>query len=482
MTKFSSVRVRFAPSPTGMMHLGNVRTALMNYLFAKRHHGTFIIRIEDTDQARNFDPHATQILDDLLWLGLDYDEGPIKGGPYQPYFQSQRTSIYEEKLTILRESGLAYRCFCTHEELEKKRKRQLLLKLPPRYDRTCLSLSPQVLEQKLAEKKPFIWRFKFDTEKMIALEDLGKGTVTFELKNFSDFSLTRPDGSFTFMFANCIDDIVMRISHIIRGEDHLTNTVGQVALFQAFQAQIPTFWHLPIMGNKEGKKLSKRDFGFSLHDLKKAGFLPEAIDNYLAIIGGGTFEQEIMALPELAAQLDFNSIKSTGQVRYDVEKLKWINHKWTERLKSTELAQRCLPLLQDSYPAAQHLSLQQLVPLIEIIKTDLIVLTDCISLLRFYFERPTITQEQLSPYAAHFKQIVGLMQDHRALIDENVTNFINTIKSACKQKQIQLKDMFSLIRIALTGKADGLAIHDVMAALGATESKARLQQLANIQL
>ena len=302
------VRVRFAPSPTGFMHLGNVRAALVNYLFARQKNGTFILRIEDTDQQRNVDPEGRQIIADLNWLNLTYQEGPLVGGPYAPYYQSERTPLYQEHLELLKKQARVYRCFCTAEELEKKRQRQLALKMPPRYDRACLKLSAQEIEKNLAEHKPFIWRFKL-SDQIIQVTDLARGTITYDLKHFSDFPLTRQDGSFTFIFANFVDDLTMKISHIFRGEDHLSNTGVQAALYEAFSAPLPLFWHLPIMSNAEGKKLSKRDFGFSLNDLRTAGFLPEAIDNYLAIIGGGTFTQEIMSLEELAKNLDFSKMQ-----------------------------------------------------------------------------------------------------------------------------------------------------------------------------
>ena len=370
------VRVRFAPSPTGMMHLGNVRAALLNYLFAKQKNGTFLVRIEDTDQERNYDPKAVKIVDDLLWLGLDYDEGPIKGGHYEPYFQSERTAIYQEKLTILEHRSLVYRCFCSVETLEKKRQRQIALKQPPRYDRTCLLLTREEIQKNLENKVPFIWRFKLDQSKIIQIHDLARGTITFDMKNFSDFAVTRTDGSFTFMFANLVDDMVMVISHVIRGEDHLTNTAGQAALYQAFGIELPIFWHLPIIANAHGQKLSKRDFGFSLNDLRHAGYLPEAICNYLAMIGGGSFAKEIMTLDELAQAMNFENLHATGFIRYDVEKLRWLNHKWIQQVPINDLVYRSMQFLMPSYPQAAEVKPEKLVQLIEAVKSEMAILAD----------------------------------------------------------------------------------------------------------
>lgn len=478
MTSSTSVRVRFAPSPTGMMHLGNVRAALMNYLFATQKKGTFILRIEDTDQERNFDPKATQIIEDLLWLGLDYQEGPIKGGHYEPYFQSERTSIYAEKLTVLEHRNRAYRCFCSVEELEKKRQRQLALKMPPRYDRTCMKLSPHELSTKLANKEPFIWRFKLDQESTIVVTDLARGPISFDFKNFSDFALTRTDGSFTFMFANFVDDMTMVISHVIRGEDHLTNTAGQAALYQAFGIELPIFWHLPIIGNALGQKLSKRDFGFSLNDLRTAGYLPEAIDNYLAIIGGGTFEKEIMTKQELAQAINFDNLHSTGQIRYDVEKLRWMNHKWMQQIDNDELVNRCLPFLHASFAQAKEMDRNKLASLIIGIKTDLVTLADCAQALKFYFEytavsAPHLIEHMTSEQSAGIKNLVA---QHLNQID-NPQGFIDALKAGAKEQNIGTKQLFTYLRLALTNSTHGPALPEIIRMLGSQESKARLESV-----
>lgn len=322
-TSINPVRVRFAPSPTGLMHLGNVRSALMNFLFARQKKGSFILRLEDTDTQRNFDPNGKQIMADLAWLGLFYDEGPDIGGPCGPYMQSERAAIYGEYLRQLEVKNKVYKCFCTSEELEKKRQRQIALKTPPRYDRSCARLNAQESEE-LSKTKPFIWRFNLEdeTEKHIEITDLARGTVKYDLKHFSDFPLTRQDGSFTFIFANFVDDVTMLITHIFRGEDHLTNTALQALLYRTFEVKLPLFWHLPIICNSTGKKLSKRDFGFSLGDLHKGGFLPEALNNYLTIIGGGVFKQEVMDMNQLIDAFNFEEINSTGAVKYDLEKLR----------------------------------------------------------------------------------------------------------------------------------------------------------------
>lgn len=470
------VRVRFAPSPTGFMHLGNVRAAVINYLFAKQNKGTFILRIEDTDEQRNVDPRGNKIMSDLQWLDLTYDEGPIKGGSYLPYYQSERNNIYKSYLEKLKEKKVIYKCFCTVGELEIKKERQLALKLPPRYDRSCFKLSEKEIEDRISKNIPHIWRFKLDETKTVTFYDMAKKTVSFDLKNFSDFAITRQDHSFTFIFANFVDDMVMKISHVFRGEDHFSNTANQIALYETFNAQIPIFWHLPIIFNQEGKKLSKRDFGFSLNDLKNGGFLPEAICNYLTIIGGGVFKKEIMTKEELEHAIDFNNISSTGQVHYDLEKLKWVNHQWIKNYNTNALTALCHPYLKAKYPPAETMLPSELIPLIGTIQNELFTLSDVVNVLEFYFKEPEISYELLKEYNIekyknNIKEISNIIitQFHDIdLLTKNLQNF-------CKINNLAIKDIFTLLRLGLTGKAQGSSIKDIFVILGAEKTHTRLQ-------
>lgn len=467
MNHVQSVRVRFAPSPTGTMHLGNVRAALLNYLFARKKKGTFIIRIEDTDPERNVDVGGKQILTDLTWLGLSYDEGP--------FFQSERTAIYQEYLEKLQKIGRVYRCFCTTELLEKKRERQVALKQPPRYDRTCLQLDESAIAQNIAARVPFIWRFKLEDEEIV-VTDLARGTIDYAMKNFSDCPLTRQDGSFTFVFANFVDDLTMQISHIFRGEEHISSTALQAAMYKALQHPIPIFWHFPLICNIEGKKLSKRDFGFSLHDLQKEGFLPEAVINYLAIIGA-SFEHEIMSLEELVHAVDIEKSASAGFIRYDVEKLRWINHKWLLLLPTQEIAKRCQPFLIEKYPSAAKLTTIEIDRLIEPLRDEGATLHEIVHELAFYFERPTISKELLEQhqyqiYRPILQEIIG---ERREL--ENPDDFFAVLSLICKERNLKPKDLYALIRIALTGKPQGLGLKELLHILPRKERHARLEAL-----
>lgn len=464
-------RVRFAPSPTGIMHIGNVRTALLNYVFALKNHGTFVLRIEDTDQERNISPQS--IFDHLAWLNIIYQEGPKVEGPYGPYFQSQRHDIYQNYLEKLQATGNVYRCFCTQEELEIKRNRQIALKNPPRYDRTCLKLSADLITKKIEEKNPFIWRMKINEHQTIQFKDLGhQEMLTFNPQHFSDFAISRVDGSFTFMFANCIDDITMNISHILRGQDHMTNTVGQIAIMKALGHTPPTFWHLPILFNTDNKKLSKRDQGFSLEDLQAQGFLPQAIVNYLGIIGA-SFEKEILSIEQLADAYNFENMHTTNQIKYDIEKMKWINHKWIAQTSIDKLMNMCKPFLAQKYNL-NCITDETLQILIQSVQTDIIVLQDICTLLEFYFITPKIDQEKIDAVISYQtnQQIKIILEQHKHIADFN--DFLDTVKKSITAHNIALKDFFAYVRLMITGQTKGLGIKELEKCLGFDEIQKRI--------
>lgn len=467
--KQESIRVRFAPSPTGWMHLGNVRAALINALFAHKENGTFILRIEDTDQERLADPGGKQIMNDLSWLGLNFGEGP--------YFQSERSNLYTEQFEKLKEKKLVYRCFETPEELEEQRKIQLAQGLPPRYNRAALNLTEEEIQKNLDAGKPFIWRFKLP-EGHITITDLARGTIEYDFAHFSDFAITRQDGSFTFIFANFVDDMLMNITHVFRGEDHITNSANQAALYQAFNREQPIFYHLPLICNIDGKKLSKRDFGFSLDDLRTSGFIPEAICNYLAIIGG-SFKQEIMSFDELAHTLQFDRSSPTGSIQYDVEKLRWINQKWIAQLPTEELVTRCLPLLQKQYSTAISLEKEKLVDFLSRIQGDMVTLHDSVEFLSFYFVGLKVSPEILEQYkVSKYRDFFSTILKEYKQQEIDPAKFFTAIKQACKKENKPLKEVFTLLRLALTSKPQGLGIKDLIAILGIEKTLERIRQLA----
>jgi len=471
------IRVRFAPSPTGFMHLGNIRTALFNYLFAKQRNGTFVLRIEDTDQARNVEEASLQIINDLKWLGLSYDEGPIVGGPHAPYLQSERTKIYQQHLDDLIANKKVYRCFCSPERLEKMRKEQISKDEPPRYDRVCLHLSGDAIKEKLAAKTPFIWRFQINQDASVTIKSMARQDLCFEMKNFSDFALTRSDGSFTFLFTNFVDDWLMQISNVIRGEDHLSNTAMQAAIFHALAVPLPTFWHLPMLCNKEGKKLSKRDFGFTLEDLKKEGFLPQAICNYLAIVGG-SLKDEIQSLDELAHNFDFDHLHTTGAIRYDVEKLQWVNHKWLARLTAEQVLPHLVPILNEIVHAGTDVDQERLVFLVNKVKNECKTLKELAQVLRFCFEAPVIDVSEIDKQVGKEKTtlIATLIDQTLDKIDQREL-FLETIKREGKERGLTPKELFGTLRYLLTGSFKGIGLHDLLEMLEKDDVVRRLGKI-----
>ncbi len=327
------IRTRFAPSPTGYLHVGGLRTALYSYLHAKKDDGKFILRIEDTDQKREVKGATAHLLEMLEWAGLYTDEGPGKGGPHEPYIQSERTKIYRKYANQLLEEGHAYRCFCTTERLKEMRAHQEKSKKAPMYDRHCLYLSKEEIQKNLDEEKPFVVRQKIPLEKLVKFKDLVRGNVTFAAKTLDDQVLLKSDGFPTYQLANVIDDHLMEITHVIRGEEWLPSTPKHILLYEALNWDPPEFAHIPLLLNKDRSKLSKRQGDVSVEDYIKKGYQKEAIINFIAFLGwhpGGESETEIFNLEELIDHFSIEKVHKAGAV-FDLDKLDWFNWQWKRR-------------------------------------------------------------------------------------------------------------------------------------------------------
>ena len=292
------VRVRFAPSPTGYLHIGGARTALFNWLFARKHNGKLVLRIEDTDTERLKADSVSQILVSLKWLGLNWDEGPEVGGPNGPYFQSQRLEIYKKYVDQLLKEGKAYYCFCTPAELEAQREKQRQAKQPFRYARTCRDLSKEEVEKRLAAGEPHSIRIKIPVDGTMTVHDLIHGDVEFDLTQFDDFVIVKSNGIPTYNFAVVIDDYLMQITHVLRAEEHLSNTPKQILIYEALGFKVPKFGHMPMILAPDRSKLSKRHGATSVEEFRSQGYLAPAIVNYLTLLGWAPdAEQEIIDLP-----------------------------------------------------------------------------------------------------------------------------------------------------------------------------------------
>jgi len=371
----ANVRVRIAPSPTGFAHLGTASTALYNVLFARQRNGTFALRVDDTDVERNRPEYELLIYEALRWLDLDWDEGPDKGGPYAPYRQSERVDLYKQHAVKLLAEGNAYKCYCTPEELEAERRQAQAEKRPYKYSRRCLTDPPK-------DRTEFAVRFKVPGGK-VTFTDMIRGEMTFDAGLIGDFIVMKSDGYPTYQFASPVDDALMKITHVIRGEEHLSNTPYQLMIVDALGYERPAAYaHMPLILAKDGAKLSKRkhpEANLALY--REQGYLPEAMINYLALLGWnpGT-QQEIFTFDELVRVFSFDRVQHAG-ARFDWEKLNWINGEWIRSLDDAELARRLRPFL----PKLDAATIAAAVPAL---KTRMTKLSDATALLEYLWSDP----------------------------------------------------------------------------------------------
>ena len=341
-----SVRVRFAPSPTGHLHIGGARTAIYNWAFARHHGGAFVLRIDDTDRERSTEENTLQILRAMRWLGLDWDEGPDTGGEYGPYYQTQRAEFYAQALETLQANGHAYACFCSAETLEAKREVARVKGGFSGYDRACREIDPGQASLRIEAGEPHVWRVKVNDERGdIVVDDVIRGTVTFPLDAMDDFILVRSDGSPTYMFATVVDDWRMGITHIIRGDDHLSNTPRQVVVYEALEAPVPTFAHMGLIFGPDGKRLSKRHGATSVESYAEEGFLPEALLNYLALLGWSLDELNVFSAETLVDRFELSRVSKNPAV-WDIEKLEWMNGVYIRELTPARFVDRMAPWLE----------------------------------------------------------------------------------------------------------------------------------------
>lgn len=446
------IRTRFAPSPSGIMHVGNIRSALMSYLCAKEYGGHFVLRIEDTDQSRTSFLYLDAIYFILNMLQLYPDESPLVGGDYGPYTQSERISIYQNYLNYFLEKNLIYRCFKTSEELEEERKKQIALKLPPRYERVILSAQEE--QKYLDEKRPFVWRLKIKEGK-ICIEDKMKGAMHFDLSNFADCPITRQDGTFTFLFANFVDDVEMKISYVIRGEEHLSNTAIQAYMYEALSFSQPLYSHLPLICDSEGKKLSKRNFGFNIFDLLEEGFLPQAIINYIGIIGSN-IKEEILSLADMVEKKVFSEMRSSGFITYDINKLLWINSKWMQKIDILEfISTLCM--------FKKHINGYNNYPISENIDFLVAIKKESRTIKEFFYNTQLIMASSLSSIVFD-KEEIHIVEEAIIAINYYYTDIVDSndfkifIKKISQQKNIMEKKIYQAIRKIIIGSEEGISI------------------------
>ena len=473
------VRVRFAPSPTGWLHVGGARTAYFNWLYARRRHGAMVLRIEDTDVERSSTESESGVLDDLSWLGIDWDEGPDRPGPYGPYRQSERLALYRARAAGLLERGAAYPCFCRDDELEARRAAALAAGRPPHYDGRCRTLTGAEREARRGEGRPESVRFAAPAEDQV-LADAVRGEVRFPAGMVGDFVVLRASGLPTYNFACVVDDAGMRISHVIRAEEHLSNTARQLMLYQAFGETPPVFAHVPLILNPDRTKMSKRggQASVAVSDWRRDGYVPEALLSYLALLGFHPGDdREILSRAELIEAFDFPRVGRSGSV-FDPAKLRWVNAHTLHAMSGAELARRGAAFLP---AAAQSLEPAQLERLLESVRGNLTTLADLPRELEpFLAAEPEFEAEASAALDSDTARrlCAELADATRAVEVWSGDVFKSAVHAAGKQLGLKGRDLYQPIRAALTGRTHGPELPRVAELLGRDVCVRRLGRAA----
>ena len=454
----STVRVRFAPSPTGDLHVGGARTALFNWLFARHHGGVFVLRIEDTDAARSTEAATQVILDALEYLKLEWDEGPGKGGDFGPYYQSQRLDLYKQYADRLLEIGRAYHCYCTPEELDQRRQEQIKAGQSTRYDGRCRHLTDEERQAFEAEGRVPVIRFKSLEEGETKVEDLVRGTVIFDnVTQVDDFVIFKSDGMPTYNFAVVVDDALMKITHVIRGDDHLSNTPKQIQIYEALGFAVPKFAHIPMILGPDKSLLSKRHGATSVTQFYEEGYLAEAMVNYLALLGWGYDDsQTIFSIPELIEKFSLERVSKNPAV-FDKQKLEWMNGVYIRELTLEGLYEVCLPFCQKAGLLPEEVSPElkdYTLRVLEQLQSRLKLVADVVDLARYFYRddyeyNMEVVQKILTK--PQTEEILGYV--HAAVKDApklDEEHLKPQFQEGLKKFGIKMGDLIQPVRVALT--------------------------------
>lgn len=459
-----TVRTRMAPSPTGEYHVGHISTLLKNYAFAKKYRGQFVLRIEDTDQERKVEGAVEKILSVIKAYGLNWDEGPEKGGPYSPYVQSERLPLYKEYAQSLVDSGAAYYCFCSRQRLEQVREKQIANKEKPRYDRYCLSLSPTEIKEKLDKKEPYVIRLRVPDNHVVTFTDLIRGDISFESNQVDDQVLLKSDGFPTYHLAVVVDDHLMKITHVLRGEEWISSTPKHILLYQAFGWDSPIYAHIPVFLNPDGKgKMSKRKGTVSAQSFLDEGYLPEALLNFFMILGWTPKDQrEILSLDEYIQEFDPRDI-SPKSVVFDLKKLAWLNGIYIRKLPFEELLQRILPFLPADFPAPK---LSKILPLIT---ERLTKLSEVDELTAFFYRDIELDKNSVlgkQDGGTVESQIQKTLSSLESIADWEYNSIETSIRTLQENEDWKKRDYFMLLRIATTGKTATPPLFETLEVIG----------------
>ena len=480
-TRKKSIRVRFAPSPTGYLHIGGARTALFNWLYARHYGGTFILRIEDTDRVRSTAEAVTAILDGMKWLGLDWDEGPEKGGEYGPYFQTQRLNLYKPFIDRLLSGGEAYYCYCTPEELKERREEEINRGRASIYDRKCLNLSEAEKEKiKREGRKPSI-RLKMPDRKII-VQDSIKGKIEFDSKLFSDFVIVKSDGIPTYNFAAAIDDILMKISLVMRGDDHISNTPKQIVIYQALGAPIPDFAHIPMIMGSDNTRLSKRHGATSVMEFQKMGFLPEAVVNYIAHLGWSPgIDREIFSTAELIEGFALDKVSSHAAI-FDMEKLNWFNGEYLKEMSEEMYTKKLTPFLEEAGfigCLSDIETMNWLKKVVSLMKTRVRNFKQFLEYGDYFFREDFIIDENAEKILKQngVKNILeNLAKGLQELDSWDEGSIEAKVREIAAQLNIKGKQIIHPTRAALSGKTVGPSLFALMEVLGKDKNIKRLEK------
>ncbi len=479
--KEKQVRVRFAPSPTGELHIGGVRTALFNWLFARHHKGKFILRIEDTDILRSRKNFINTLIEDLEWLGLNWDEGPGVGGDYGPYFQSQRVDIYTHYVEKLLREEKAYPCYCTREELlQRKRTMQKEGKYFV-YDGHCRNLS-FAQREKLEEegKKPTI-RFKAPQKGIVKVKDLLRGEVNFENKILGDFIILKSNGTPAFNFANVIDDYLMKITCVIRGDDHLSNTPRQVLIYRALNFIPPSYAHIPMILGKDGAKLSKRHGATSITYYRERGYLPWAVVNYLSLLSWSTSDsQQFFTKEELIEKFSLKRVGKSSAI-FDPQKLEWMNAEYIRKMDTDKLAESLIPYLRKEgwvNDEVDSVTGRKISRIAELEKERLSTLSDIAGLTNFFFEKDFAYDDKAVEKRLQKDYVPSLLSRVKGEIEQlskfDEKNLEKTLRKISEELSLSLAKVLHPLRVAFTGRMRGPGLFELAAVLGKEEVLRRI--------
>lgn len=476
------LKVRFAPSPTGPFHIGGARSALFNWLVARHADGTFLVRIEDTDLKRSTKESEENIKDSLKWLGMNWDEGIDVGGPHGPYRQTERLDLYKKEVQRLLDEGKAYYCYCSAEELEVSRKAQLDAGKTPIYDEHCRHLTEEEKARYEAEGRKPVVRLKVRKDGVFAFDDMVRGHVEFQAAGVGDFIIMKSDGIPVYNFAVVIDDAFMEVTHVIRAEEHLSNTPRQLAIYEALGYKPPKFGHISLILGEDHKKMSKRHGATSVTEYRNMGYLPEAVVNYLALLGWTPKgEQEIFTEEELIKQFSMKRVSSNDAV-FDINKLNWINFQYMKKLDADQLYALIFPFLVKAGYVEESVTEEKkawLKKVIWFMKDHIYFAGQAADELRFFFEdMPKITDENvlaIMKEETSGKLLKAFIEDLKALETFDQAEIKKCFNACMKAQGIKGKAAYEPTRIALTGATQGPGMFEMMELFGREKTMDRLE-------